>query len=204
MVVCTDCNAVPYWRESTEQHHVSLVASITAACTSIRPMLISTRKTMDQEISETFFFRWGSYVSTKKGYMTEQSMLFWINNILAPYVNYIRSTTNGPKHCVVICDGCSSHYSIEIQKALDLIGSIKFIFLPPHSSHLSQMLDATLFSSLKKKYTNIEKELFYTHTQHHFPFGSGCFKGKPLVCGQRQVLLLKNNFKINIHLIKTF
>ena len=45
------------------------------------------------------------------------------------------------------------------KKALDLIGKIKFIFLPPHSSHLSQMLDATLFSTLKRKYANIEKDL---------------------------------------------
>ena len=156
--ICNDCNINPYWREDTDRHHISLVAAISAACTSIRPLLLSTRKTIDADLVDTFFYRWGSYLSTQKGYMTQQSMEYWIRNILAPYVKFIRDHTAGPKHCVIICDGCSAHLGDEVKQALEEIGNIKLIFLPPHSSHITQMLDAALFSSLRRKYSSTPKD----------------------------------------------
>ena len=156
--VCKDCNANPYWREDTDLHHISLVTAITAACTSLRPLCLSTRKTFDEDIHNTFFFRWGSYFQTRKGYMTQQSMVYWVRNILAPYVRMIRENTDGPKHCVIICDGCSSHFGEDVQKEFEEIGEIKIIFIPPHSSHITQMLDAALFAILKRKYSATPKE----------------------------------------------
>ena len=35
---------------------------------------------------------------------------------------------------------------------LSEIGNIVFIFLPPHSSHITQMLDATIFGTIIRRY----------------------------------------------------
>lgn len=156
--VCRDCNMEAFWREDTEQHHISLVTAISAACTSLKPLLLSTRKTMDSDLAGTFFYRWGSYAYTQKGYMTQQSMVYWVKNNLAPYIKYIRDNTTGPHHCVIICDGCSSHFGSEVMQAFEEIGNIKIIFLPPHSSHLTQMLDVSLFSVLKRRYSSTPKD----------------------------------------------
>ena len=72
-------------------------------------------------------------------------MVFWIKTILAPYVEAIRKYIGQEKKCYIIADGCTAHNSSEVEKALNEIGNIKIIFIPPHSSHITQMLDATFF-----------------------------------------------------------
>ena len=55
------CSFDPYWRETIEQHHITLVARISAGFTSSVPMLISTRKKLEHDLEDTMFFRWGTY-----------------------------------------------------------------------------------------------------------------------------------------------
>ncbi|KAH0790775.1 putative transposase [Histomonas meleagridis] len=160
--ICNDCEIKPYWRATVEQHHISLVAAITASCLSIRPLLLSTRKTFDQDLEETFFCRWGTCIYTPKGYMTQDSMLFWVKYHLAPYVKLIRDNIEGNKHCVIIADGCTAHFGPKIEQALNEIGDIEFIPIPSHSSHIVQMLDVSLFSALKRKYSTIFVDKAYS------------------------------------------
>ena len=49
------CPIKPFWRENSEIHHISLVTTITAACTSLHPLCLSTRKKMDLDIGDIFF-----------------------------------------------------------------------------------------------------------------------------------------------------
>lgn len=152
--ISKNCQVSPYWRENSELHHISLVTCITAACSSLRPLLLSTRIRMDKDISKTFFESWASHFTTKKGYMTQKSMEFWLQNIVAPYVKEVRNKLNANHKCVIICDSCSSHFSDEVSDILKEIGNIEIIPIPPHSSHFTQMLDATIFGSLKRKYSS--------------------------------------------------
>ena len=64
--------------------------------------------------------------------------------------------------CVLIIDGWSSHFTDEVIDAFDEIGNIKLIPLPPHSSHMLQMLDTTLFSSVKRRFASIPENKDYT------------------------------------------
>ena len=52
---------------------------------------------------------------------------------------------------LLILDNCTSHKEVE---ELCSEENIRILFLPPHSSHITQPLDLNLFSSLKKKYIN--------------------------------------------------
>lgn len=157
--VSKNCNVPPHWREKTELHHVSLVTCITAACTALKPLVLSTRQHMDKDIDDTFFSSWALYYKTPKGYMTCNSMEFWLRNIVAPYVKSVRDEMKSNQKCIIIGDGCSSHFSEGVSEILDEIGNIKILPIPPHSSHFTQMLDATVFGSIKRKYTSIKNDI---------------------------------------------
>lgn len=156
ILVSNSCNKTPYWQEIKDQHHISLVAAITAACTSLRPLLLSHRKTMDPDINGTFFERWGSYFYTSKGYMNAKSMIFWVQNILAPYVMQCRDRIGQDQRCVIIADGCSCHFPEEVMQEIEKIGNIEVILLPAHSSHITQMLDRSAFAAIKRKYSFLQ------------------------------------------------
>ena len=155
------CKVKPFWREQQDLHHISVVTAITASCFPLRYMCLSTRKTSDDDLEDTFFRRWSELYQTKKGYMTKDSMVYWVKHILAPYVDIVRSIFGQENKCVVIADGCTSHFHEDVLNALEEIGNIRMIALPPHYSHLTQMLDCSVFASVKKKYSSIPSNKNY-------------------------------------------
>ena len=87
--------------------------------------------------------------------MTTDCMVFWVDYILAPYVDMVRSILGSDLRCVVIVDSCTAHFNGKVEDSFNKIGNIKVIPLPAHSRHLSQILDSSCFASLKKKYSSI-------------------------------------------------
>ena len=100
--ICKNCNVTLYWRKENDIYHISLVACISAECKSLKPLILSTRAKMDKDIDQTFFAQWGEILQNKKGYMTQESMLFWLKEIISPYVNEKRKKLNGKYRCVII------------------------------------------------------------------------------------------------------
>ena len=92
--ICKNCNVTLYWRKENDIYHISLVACISAECKSLKPLILSTRAKMDKDIDQTFFAQWGEILQNKKGYMTQESMLFWLKEIISPYVNEKRKELN--------------------------------------------------------------------------------------------------------------
>ena len=41
---------------------------------------------------------------------------------------------------------------VEVNSEIEKIDDVIIVPIPPHSSHISQMLDATIFGSLKRRY----------------------------------------------------
>ena len=160
--VAKKCRSKPFWREQKDIYHISLVMAITASCAALKPLCLSTRKTTDFDLEDTFYYRWGELFTTPKGYMTQESMAFWVDNILAPHVSLIRSILGEESRCVLIGDGCTAHFSEKVDECLAKIGNIKVIPLPSHSSHLTQMLDSSAFGSLKKRYSSIQGNKNFT------------------------------------------
>ncbi|KAG5871795.1 hypothetical protein JTB14_023478 [Gonioctena quinquepunctata] len=73
----------------------------------------------------------------------------WFINIIPPY---FRTLTPGPK--VLIGDNLASHISITvIQKCEE--HEIRFILLPPNSTHLTQHLDVSVFRPIKTAWRQI-------------------------------------------------
>ena len=83
------------------------------------------------------------YNSAKSGWFTRDLFEDWFHQVA---LRYFRRSPPGPK--VLIGDNLCSHMSYNIiKKAID--AGIRFIFLPPNSTHLSQPLDVGVFRPLK-------------------------------------------------------
>ena len=150
------CPVDPVWRAQTDNYHISWVACISAGATYTKPLLLSTRAHLDPEAKSTFLAKFADYFRTPKGYQTQASMLYWIQNILFPYVNQIREEIGQKTHPVVlIMDGLGSHFNEEITNELEKISPIKIIPLPSHSSHITQPCDGCLFGLTKTAYKGV-------------------------------------------------
>ena len=117
---------------------------------------------MDNDLNDTFFLRQANHFTTEKGYQTIQSTLYWVKNNLAPYINCVRSIIGQDQRCVIIADGLTSHFNELVLEAIEEIGNTIMIPLPAHSSHITQMLDVSIFNVFKRKYESIMIDRTFT------------------------------------------
>lgn len=88
------------------------------------------------------------YNRTKSGWFDADTFEDWFNSIIIPWAE----KTRDPK--VLIGDNLSSHMNISIiSKCQEL--NIRFIFLPPNSTHQTQPLDVAFFGPLKREWRRI-------------------------------------------------
>ena len=80
-------------------------------------------------------------------------MVYWIQNCLRPYVCNVQKNLGDENAPVfLIMDNCPSHNTLEVQKAFREVKGLEIIWMPPHSSHFLQMLDASYFGVMKGEY----------------------------------------------------
>lgn len=92
----------------------------------------------------------GYIVSSPKGYITTDLFENYFEDILIPHINLKRNEKNKPNHkALVLIDGASAHASTKLD-ALLAKNNIKLMFIPPHSSHITQPLDLLVFSTFKR------------------------------------------------------
>lgn len=150
------CKVQPVWRAETDIYHISWICCVSAACTFTRHMFVSTRKHMDPDFNSTFLPNFGEFVSSPKGYLVQDNMIKWVQEILIPYVLQIREEINQKDHPVILFfDNLYQHLSDPVIKELELIQPIILIPLPPHSSHLTQPCDACIFGSAKSRFSQL-------------------------------------------------
>lgn len=82
------------------------------------------------------------YNRSSSGWMETRIFADWFEKIILPYFKKL----DGMK--ALIGDNCSSHISYHVVK-LCLDNNIKFILLPPNTTHLTQPLDVAFFRPIK-------------------------------------------------------
>lgn len=149
-------NIPPLWRAATDNYHVSWVCCVTAAATHLRHLFITTRKRMDPEFKNTFLSNFGDFEWALKGYMVESNVIYWVREILIPYVIQTRMDINNENHPVVlIVDNLHQHLTSDVKEEFEKIKPFILIPLPAHSSHITQPCDSCVFSSVKRRYSNL-------------------------------------------------
>ena len=141
---------IPVRRESKRS---TLIHTIAADGTYLKPLLIIPRKTVDSSLIKRLSSSNISIHHQKKGFANTDIIAKWLRDEFFPEIERRRAIERERSgyegHAVLILDGFSCH-----KKALDLFNleemGVKTVFLAPHSSHLTQPLDLVLFASQKR------------------------------------------------------
>ena len=156
----SNCTIPPTFKEEHDSSHISIVGAVSTDGKPLKPMLLSVNKTPPNNIKGTWLEDQFEWFQTPKGYMNHLAMISWIKTVLIPYVTLERIEHNAEDQpALLIMDGLKSHLMSEI---LDLLNENKIIILclPPHSSHILQVLDLAIFSPMKNFYRNSKSQLF--------------------------------------------
>nr|XP_034836309.1 uncharacterized protein LOC117992707 [Maniola hyperantus] len=126
---------------------ISVMFAITAAGTTLPPYVVYR--------AQNLYSQWtingpkgARYNRSSSGWFDTVIFEDWFQTIILPWAR----TKSGPK--VVIGDNLASHINPKIVKICEE-NNIRFVFLPPNSSHLTQPLDVCYFGPLKKIWRNI-------------------------------------------------
>ncbi|XP_050355616.1 uncharacterized protein LOC126776829 [Nymphalis io] len=88
------------------------------------------------------------YNCTTSGWFNTITFKDWMTSIIFPYFKDKIGTK------ILIGDYLSSHLSIDLIRECNKY-DIRFVFIPPNSTHLTQPLDVAVFSDLKSKWRKI-------------------------------------------------
>jgi len=132
------------------QEWVTVLETICADGSAINPVVVfkgerfNTTWILNVPVPQGWLFS-----NNSKGWTSNEHGLRWLETCFDPQT---REKANG-KPRVLICDGHGSHVTGKfIRFCMD--NNIKLLILPPHSSHLTQPLDISIFGPLKRYLAN--------------------------------------------------
>jgi hypothetical protein len=138
-----------YQAQSGRQEWVSILECVCADGSSITPFVIfkGTTNVLQNWIPPEILHKWFFAVNAK-GWTSNVHGVEWLKRVFEPIT---RAKAAGRRR-LLICDGHDSHISGNfISHCIQNLISI--LILPPHTSHLLQPLDVSVFGPLKKRLT---------------------------------------------------
>ncbi|KZL82715.1 transposase, partial [Colletotrichum incanum] len=84
------------------------------------------------------------YKATENGWTTDKTAVTWLEEVFIPQT----APSQSSEARLLILDGHSSHTTTDFMW-LCYINNIHLLFLPPHTSHVLQPLDQSVFGPLK-------------------------------------------------------
>ena len=137
------------------EKHSTFLAAVAANGQALKPLVITQRKTIDQELWMAGYNPDNvAIVHSENGYITASIFLQYLEKILIPYVNTVRQNLRYMGKAVVIMDGCSCH-CIPEANAILAAADIEPVILPPHTSDQTQPCDLGLFGNMKNAQSRI-------------------------------------------------
>jgi 4-hydroxybenzoate polyprenyltransferase len=127
----------------------SFIECISALGHALLPLTIYKGKSVQQQWFnlELNDYKGWKFHATDNGWTTDATALEWLLTVFIP-----QSAPRDPKdHRLLILDGHGSYKTTEFMWQC-FKHNIYLIFLPPHTSHVLQPLDLSIFSPLKRAY----------------------------------------------------
>ena len=145
---------IEYVPQSDVDKTFTMMAAITLGGESLKPMIVCPVKTLPREFLSTQI--WNGFdcvlTHTESGFANRSCVCAWYNDILRPHLRRTRFTLGDEKApAVLICDGFRAHDD-GVFKEMTAADGVRVVFIPPHSSHLTQPLDKFVFANLKRNY----------------------------------------------------
>ena len=133
------------YRTTGNKNQITVIACVSASGQCIPPFVIFDAKRMNMEWRKDEVVG-TAYGLSAKGWVDSELFRGWLSeHFLAHAV--------GARPLLLLLDGHSSHYQPELISFAREFGIIIF-YLPPHTTHESQPLDASVFKSLKQNWQN--------------------------------------------------
>jgi DDE superfamily endonuclease len=119
-------------------------------------------------------FQGWEFTATDNGWTTDKTAVEWLEKIFIP----LTQPSRPEEKRLLVLDGHGSHETTDFMY-LCFQRNIHLLYLPPHTSHVLQPLDLSVFSSLKHSY---RKEIgFLSNLMDSSPIGKQNF----LICYQK-------------------
>ena len=154
-----DCNTHPCYSDCNDGYHVSVLAAVTLSGISLKPLLISQTEKPPKIVTDSILGNTFSWYYTESGYLNAGAMIYWIKEILIPYLEIITSTCDFEITPLLLFDNLKSHLTDEVIELLQM-NNIRTCPLPPHSSQILQVLDLTFFGPMKSEFASCEATIF--------------------------------------------
>lgn len=136
-------------KEPGSRAWISFVECISATGKFLPPLVIYRGQSVQQQwfpLDLAPYASW-KFTSTNKGWITDATALEWLEKIFIPNTQ----PEDPSEYRLLILDGHGSHETTDFMW-LCYQHKIHLLFLPPHSSHVLQPLDLSIFSPLKTAY----------------------------------------------------
>jgi hypothetical protein len=157
VVVPVSFQGKPVREKVSESHFVSVLAAITLAGDVLSLGFITKRSTDQPDASKTSYFQYVSRYSSEKAFVTRAISSDYLRMVVLPFIERMRSELGNPRSpAMVIFDVYKAHM-LEVISAFTAEHGITLFLLPPHSSHLLQLLDQGFFSRVKVQFEQFQR-----------------------------------------------
>ena len=127
----------------------SFIECINAEGQALSPLVLFKGKTVQQQWFPTSLelYKYWHFTATENGWTSDATALEWLEKVFIPFI----APQDPQEPRLLILDGHGSHETTNFMW-LCFQHKIHLLFLPPHSSHVLQPLDLSIFSPLKSAY----------------------------------------------------
>ena len=150
LVVGSSEKSVAYVRSPQTRTWTSIIECISATGKILQPAIIFRGKGLDQSIfpSDRPELRSWHFATSKRGWTSNALALEWLQKVFLP------QTAAPGQRRLLILDGHRSHATTDFMWEC-YSHNVHLLYLPPHSSHITQPLDVAVFSALKAAYRRL-------------------------------------------------
>jgi hypothetical protein len=148
------------YRVERKPQHITLTLCISLGGVSLTPHIITRRKTLENDLTKEGLIldEDMTIAYSEKGYMTTELFLDWARSVFFPGLARIREEKGtGGAWATLLLDGFSGHTNTEVIAEMEANG-VHLVYFPPHSTHVFQPLDLTIFGGLKAILRNYHEE----------------------------------------------
>lgn len=116
------CSITPSFLDENDGNHISIVAGVTFSEQALKPLLIYNTQQPLKEVFNSPLRNSFLWCKTARGYLNEEAMLFWLQNIYLPYLDHAKSIINDLNaQALLICDSLKSHQTDKVSELLEKI-----------------------------------------------------------------------------------
>ena len=150
----------------------SFLECVSATGVALPPLVIFKGKSVQQQWfpKDLTPFQGWEFTATDNGWTTDKTAVEWLEKVFIP----LTQPSGSQEKRLLVLDGHGSHETIDFMY-LCFKHNIHLLYLPPHTSHILQPLDLSVFSPLKHSY---RKQIGYLSYQTDTsPIGKQSFLG---------------------------